>query len=117
MQRQFWTAFGVLCLLLALSGCAAHRPAGSVAVPEAEPDALFSEEVAALPEDAPQFFADTPFGPAATIGAGPLYHSGLGQECRLTRITRQTTSHTFALCRGEDGAWRFAPAIFEGEAQ
>lgn len=105
----------MLCAaLFALSGCAAREsvpPAASA--PEMVPAALsFNEQVAALPEGSTQYFAESPFGPA-TIEAGPLYLSGLGNECRSARVTRGTMSHRFALCKEENGRWRFIPSIFE----
>lgn len=108
------------CLMLSfalcavLSGCAARESASPAAsVPETAPAALtFNEQVAALPEGSTQYFAESPFGPA-TIEAGPLYLSGLGNECRSARATRGSMSHRFALCKEEKGNWRFLPTIFE----
>lgn len=115
MRRQKLAVLPALCVtLLALSGCATR---GSVALapssPEAAPAPLpFNEEVAALPEGSTQYFAESPFGPA-TIDTGPLYLSGLGNQCRSARVTRGTMSHRFALCKEENGTWRFIPSIFE----
>ena len=101
-----------LALCAVLSGCAAREsavPAASVL--EAAPAALsFGEQVAALPEGSTQYFGQ------ATLDAGPLYLSGLGNECRLIRVTRGTASHKLTLCK-ENGTWRFIPSIFEGMPQ
>ena len=111
MRRQCLLSL-IFCAML--SGCAAHEPlAPAPAVSEAESTALpFNEQVAALPEDSTQYFAESPFGPA-TIEAGPLYLSGLGNECRSARATRGSMSYRFALCKEENGAWRFIPTVFE----
>ena len=102
--------FLVFCAIL--SGCAAHEPLAPVAS-ETAPAALpFNDQVAALPEGSTQYFAESPFGPAA-IEAGPFYLSGLGNECRSARVTRGTMSHRFALCKEANGAWRFIPTVFE----
>ena len=104
--------FLVFCAIL--SGCAARESASpATSVPETAPAALtFSEQVAALPEGSTQYFAESPFGPAS-IEAGPLYLSGLGNECRSARVTRGSMSYRFALCKEENGAWRFIPTVFE----
>jgi hypothetical protein len=73
---------------------------------------VFASQVAALPQGASQYFAASPFGPA-TIAAGPFYVSGLGNECRSARATRENESHRLALCREKGGAWRLIPAVFE----
>ncbi len=106
-----------LALCAVLSGCAARESAVPAAsVPEAAPAALsFGEQVAALPEGSTQYFAESPFG-QATLDAGPLYLSGLGNECRLIRVTRGTASYKLTLCK-ENGTWRFIPSIFEGMPQ
>ena len=97
-----------------LSGCVARESVSPAAsAPGAVPAALsFNEQVAALPEGATQYFAESPFGPAADE-AGPFYLSGLGNECRPVRVTRDAIRHRFALCRNENGEWDFIPAIFE----
>ncbi len=115
MNLRDLTVLPALCVaLFVLSGCAARgtgEPAASE--PEAVPAAVsFNEQVAALPEGSTQYFVESPFGPA-TIDAGPLYLSGLGNECRSARVTRGTMSHRFALCKEENGRWRFIPTIFE----
>lgn len=115
MKLQNFTVLPVLCAsFFLLSGCAARESVSPAAsVPEATPAALpFNEQVAALPEGSTQYFAESPFGPA-TIEAGPLYLSGLGNECRSARVTRGTMNHRFALCKEENGRWRFIPTIFE----
>ena len=111
MQRQS-LLFLVFCAIL--SGCAARESASpTTSVPETAPAALtFNEQIAALPEGSIQYFAESPFGPAS-IEAGPFYVSGLGDECRSARVTRGTMSHRFALCKEENGAWRFIPTVFE----
>lgn len=102
-----------LALCAVLSGCAARESAAPTAlVPEEAPALSFEERVAALPEGSAQYFAESPFGPA-TIEAGPLYLSGLGNECRSARVTRGSMSYRFALCKEENGAWRFIPTVFE----
>ena len=97
------------CLILSfalcavLSGCAARESAVPAAsVPEAAPGST-------------QYFAESPFG-QATLDAGPLYLSGLGNECRLIRVTCGTASYQLTLCK-ENGTWRFIPSIFEGMPQ
>lgn len=102
----------VLCAVL--SGCAARESVSpATCVPGAAPAALpFNEQVAALPEGSSQYFAESPFGPAS-IEAGPFYLSGLGNECRSARVTRGSMSHRFALCKEQNGAWRFIPTVFE----
>jgi len=105
----------VLCLgFFVLSGCAARESVSPAAAASgAAPAALsFNEQIAALPEGSTQYFAESPFGPA-TIEAGPLYLSGLGNECRSARMTRGSMSHRFALCKDVQGNWRFIPTIFE----
>ena len=111
MRRQCLLS---LAFCAVLSGCAMREPlAPAPAVSEPTPTSLpFNEQVAALPEGSTQYFAESPFGPAA-IEAGPLYLSGLGNECRSARVTRETMSHKFALCKEENGRWRFIPTIFE----
>ena len=115
MRREYLTISLALCAVL--SGCAARESAAPTApVPEAAPAALsFGEQVAAQPEGSTQYFAESPFG-QATLDAGPLYLSGLGNECRLIRVTRGTASHKLTLCK-ENGTWRFIPSIFEGMPQ
>ena len=112
MRRQCLLLSLVFCAVL--SGCAARESVSPAAsAPETAPASLsFNEQVAALPEGSTQYFAESPFGPAA-IEAGPLYLSGLGNECRSARVTRGTMSHRFALCKEENGSWRFIPTIFE----
>lgn len=103
----------LLALCIALPGCAVRGPiAVSVTGPESSPT-LFADQVAALPEGAAQYFANSPFGPA-TIDAGSFYASGLGNECRSARATRENESHRFTVCREAGGAWRIIPTIFEG---
>ena len=105
-----------LALCAVLSGCAARESAAPTAlVPEEAPALSFEERVAALPEGSAQYFAESPFG-QATLDAGPLYLSGLGNECRLIRVTRGTASYKLTLCK-ENGTWRFIPSIFEGMPQ
>ena len=115
MRRQCLLSL-IFCAML--SGCAAHEPlAPAPAVSEAESTALpFNEQVAALPEDSTQYFAESPFGPAA-IDAGPCYLSGLGDECRSVRVARGSTSHRFALCKEKNSVWHFIPTIFESMPQ
>ena len=112
MRREYLTISLALCAVL--SGCAARESAAPTApVPEAAPAALsFGEQVAALPEGSTQYFAESPFGPA-TIEVGPLYLSGLGNECRSARVTHGNMSYRFALCKEKNGAWRFIPPVFE----
>ncbi|EGW50006.1 hypothetical protein HMPREF1022_02949 [Desulfovibrio sp. 6_1_46AFAA] len=104
--------FLVFCAIL--SGCAARESVSpTTSTPETVPAAQsFNEQVAALPEGATQYFAESPFGPAS-IEAGAPYLSGLGNECRSARVTRGTMSHRFAFCKEEKGNWRFLPTIFE----
>ena len=115
MRRQCLLLSLVFCAVL--SGCAARESVSPAAsAPETAPASLsFNEQVAALPEGSTQYFAESPFGPAA-IEAGPLYLSGLGNECRLIRVTRGTASYQLTLCK-ENGTWRFIPSIFEGMPQ
>lgn len=115
MNLRNFTVLPILCAaFFLLSGCAARESVSPAAsAPEAAPAALsFNEQVAALPEGSTQYFAESPFGPAA-IEAGPFYLSGLGDECRSARVTRGTMSQRFALCKEENGGWRFIPTIFE----
>ena len=106
-----------LALCAVLSGCAARESAAPTAlVPEEAPALSFDERVAALPEGSAQYFAESPFGPAA-IDAGPFYLSGLGDECRSVRVARGSTSHRFALCKEKNGVWHFIPTIFESMPQ
>ena len=100
MRREYLTISLALCAVL--SGCAARESAAPTApVPEAAPAALsFGEQVAALPE-------------GSTLDAGPLYLSGLGNECRSARVTHGNMSHRFALCKEKNGTWRFIPTVFE----
>lgn len=103
-----------LAALALLSGCAGREaPSSPTFTADASaPEALsFSEQVAHLPQGV-RDVADSPFGPAA-IDAGPAYHSGLGEECRSARATRDGETILFAVCRGPNGAWRFIPTIFE----
>ena len=72
----------------------------------------FLAQVAAFPEGATQYFAESPFGPV-TIEAGAFYISGLGNKCRSARVTGGSASKRFAVCREENGTWRFIPTIFE----
>lgn len=111
MRRQY-LLFLIFCAVL--SGCAVRESVSpATSVPATTPSALpFNEQVAALPEGSTQYFAESPFGPS-TIEAGPLYLSGLGNECRSARVTRGTMSHNFALCKEKNGAWRFIPTVFE----
>lgn len=102
--------FLVFCAIL--SGCAAREPLAPVTSEPTPAVLTFNEQVAALPEGSTQYFAESPFGPAS-IEAGPLYLSGLGNECRSARVTHGTLSHKFALCKEENGAWRFIPTVFE----
>ena len=114
MQRQS-LLFLVFCAIL--SGCAARESAAPTAlVPEEAPALSFEERVAALPEGSAQYFAESPFGPAA-IDAGPFYLSGLGDECRSVRVARGSTSHRFALCKEKNSVWHFIPTIFESMPQ
>ena len=111
MRRQCLTISLALCAVL--SGCAARESAvPTTPVPEEAPALSFDERVAALPEGSTQYFVESPFGPA-TIEAGPLYLSGLGNECRSARVTHGNMSHRFALCKEKNGAWRFIPTVFE----
>lgn len=115
MKARHFAVLPVLCAVaFLLSGCAARESASpATSVPEMAPAALpFNEQVAALPEGSTQYFAESPFGPA-TIEAGPRYLSGLGNECRSARATRGSMSYRFALCKEENGAWRFIPTVFE----
>ena len=107
MQRQS-LLFLVFCAIL--SGCAARESASpATSVPETAPAALtFNEQIAALPEGSIQYFAESPFGPA-TIEAGPLYLSGLGNECRSARVTHGNMSHRFALCKEKKRRVAFHP--------
>lgn len=115
MNSRHFAVLPILCIVaFLLSGCAARESASpATSVPETTPAALpFNEQVAALPEGSTQYFAQSPFGPAS-IEAGPLYLSGLGNECRSARVTRGSMSYRFALCKEENGAWRFIPTVFE----
>lgn len=111
MRRQCLLS---LAFCVVLCGCAAREPLAPAPVAsETVPAVLpFNEQVAALPEGSTQYFAESPFGPAA-IEAGSLYLSGLGDECRSARVTHGTASRRFAICREENGTWRFIPTIFE----
>ena len=98
-----------LALCAVLSGCAARESAAPTAlVPEEAPALSFEERVAALPEGSAQYFAESPFGPAA-IDAGPF--------CRSVRVARGSTSHRFALCKEKNSVWHFIPTIFESMPQ
>ena len=115
MKSQNFTVLPILCaVVFLLSGCAARESVSpATCVLETAPAALpFNEQVAALPEGSTQYFAESPFGPS-TIEAGPFYRSGLGNECRSARVTRGSMSHRFALCKEQNGAWRFIPTVFE----
>ena len=115
MRRQCLTISLALCAVL--SGCAARESAvPTTPVPEEAPALSFDERVAALPEGSAQYFAESPFGPAA-IDAGPFYLSGLGDECRSVRVARGSTSHRFALCKEKNSVWHFIPTIFESMPQ
>lgn len=97
---------------LLLTGCAGrYAPATLSADSSVAPAPSFADQVAALPEGSTQYFAESPFGPSS-IEAGPLYLSGLGNECRSARAASGTMSHRFAVCREQD-AWRFIPTVFE----
>lgn len=111
MRRQLPLSL-VFCAVL--SGCAARESVSpATSAPETAPATMsFNQQVATLPEGATQYFAASPFGPAI-IETGPLYLSGLGNECRSARVTRGTMSHRFALCKEESGEWRFIPTVFE----
>ena len=91
----------LLALSLTLPGCAMREPlTPAVSEPEAVPLAVsFTEQV-------------SPFGPV-TIEAGAFYISGLGNKCRSARVTGGSASKRFAVCREENGTWRFIPTIFE----
>ena len=113
IKSRHFAVLPVLCaVVFLLSGCAAREPLAPVVSGTAPAALTFNEQVAALPEGSTQYFAESPFGPAA-IEAGPFYLSGLGNECRSARVTRGTMSHRFALCKEENGAWRFIPTVFE----
>ena len=115
MRRQCLTISLALCAVL--SGCAARESAvPTTPVPEEAPALSFDERVAALPEGSTQYFAESPFGPA-TIEAGPLYLSGLGNECRSAYVNGNTGRYRFAVCREQNGAWRFIPTVFESMPQ
>lgn len=114
-MRRLRPAFrAVLAVALcALSGCAARESVSpATSAPETAPAISFNDQVAALPEGSTHYFAESPFG-QVTIDAGPFYLSGLGNECRAARATSGTMSHRLALCKQENGAWRFLPTIFE----
>ena len=68
----------LLAVSLTLPGCAMREPlTPAVSEPESVPLAVsFTEQVAAFPEGATQYFAESPFGPV-TIEAGAFYISGL----------------------------------------
>ena len=84
---------------LLLTGCAGrYAPAMLSADSSVAPAPSFADQVAALQEGSTQYFAESPFGPS-TIEAGPLYLSGLGNECRSARAASGTMSHRFAVCR------------------
>ena len=105
---------GLLILCLVLSGCATRKtrtfsPASLDGMPVSQ---SFTEQVAALPEGSVQYFAESPMGPS-TVDAGSFYSSGLGHECRSARISNENMSHRIAICREENGPWRFIPTIFE----
>ena len=105
-----------LALCAVLSGCAGRYAPATLAADSSVPLApAFADQVAALPDGSTQYFAESPFG-QATLDAGPLYLSGLGNECRLIRVTRGTASYQLTLCK-ENGTWRFIPSIFEGMPQ
>ena len=115
MKSQNFTVLPILCaVVFLLSGCAARESVSpATCVLETAPAALpFNEQVAALPEGSSQYFAESPFGPAS-IESGPFDLSGLGNECRSARVTRGSMSHRFALCKEQNGAWRFIPTVFE----
>lgn len=104
----------LLALCIALPGCAVRGPIAAPVASGSRPSpTLFADQVAALPEGTAQYFADSPFGPA-TIDAGSFYASGLGNECRSARATRENESHRLAVCREVGGAWRIIPTVFEG---
>ena len=98
---------------LLLTGCAGRYAPATLGV---EANVLsaptFAEQVADLPEGASQDFAESPFGPATVTGGGS-YLSGLGNECRSARASSGSLRHRFAVCREQNGAWRFIPSVFE----
>ena len=105
MKSQNFTVLPILCaVVFLLSGCAARE--------SVSPATCVLETAPALPEGSSQYFAESPFGPAS-IESGPFYLSGLGNECRSARVTRGSMSHRFALCKEQNGAWRFIPTVFE----
>lgn len=116
MNLQKVTLCFCLCTaLLTLPGCALRKTqtqAEPDAVAAQQPALLFSEQVAAMPEGATQYFAESPFGPV-TVDAGGHYLSGLGHECRSVRVSRVAMSQKLVLCKGAKGGWGFVPTIYE----
>lgn len=107
-----------LAFCAVFSGCAVREPlAPETDHPETTakttyPNLSFNDKVATLPEGSTQYFSESPFG-SATVDAGPRYLSGLGNECRLARVTCGKGSFRFTLCKEENAKWRFIPTIFE----
>ncbi len=98
-----------LACCLFLAGCAARatqEPASQAA------PMTFCDTVAAQPEGVEQDYPESPLG-HVSIESGPLYLSGLGNECRPLRVTRGNVSQRFALCKADTVGWHFVPPIFE----
>jgi len=103
------------CLILSLAlcavlyGCAAREYAAPTAlVPEEAPALSFEERVAALPEGSAQYFAESPFGPAA-IDASTFYISGLSNECRTVRIATRKHKPQIRALKGEKQSMALNP--------
>lgn len=97
---------------LLLTGCAGRYAPTTLSADSSVPLApAFADQVAALLEGSTQYFAESPFGPA-TVTSGKSYLSGLGNECRSAYVNN-TGRYRFAVCREQNGAWRFIPTVFE----
>ncbi len=118
MNLRSVTALPVLCAaFFLLSGCAGRYAPATLAADSSVPLApAFADQVAALPDGSTQYFAESPFGPA-TVTGGRSYLSGLGNECRSAHVNGNTGRYRFAVCREQNGAWRFIPTIFESMPQ
>lgn len=116
---------GVLLLLAAClsagcslrSGSSAGDAGASASATSAQtPATLFTEQVAAMPTGASQYFPDSPFGDVL-VQTGPFYYSALGRECRSVVLTSGTMGTRYALCREKTAPWGFVPTVYDGLSQ
>lgn len=118
---------GALCA--ALAGCTARQASNDSAAASAAPAQTyvpFADTVAAQPAGSVQFYAESPYGPVS-METGPLYYSGLGNECRPVNAVREGRAYRLALCRehtvsadkaGDRMApWRFVQTVFESSSR